>query len=108
MGRFAGWRGRWGGTDKLELFPVTISSAHLPVSASPSSLCHQQLQPTPTPHLSPGVPQLSVSFPSSTNSNAIITYARHWSKHWTQIILLSQHPYDFKDGYQGTVRLRKL
>ena len=74
MGRFAGWRWRWGGTDKLELFPVTISSAHLPVSASPPSLCHQQLQPTPTPHLSPGVPQLSVSFPSSTNSNAIITY----------------------------------
>lgn len=84
--------------DKLELFPGTVSSTHLPASASPTSLCHQQLQPTPPPPLSPGVPQPLLSFPSSTASNAIITYARHWSKQWTQITLLSQHPYDFQDG----------
>ena len=98
MGRFAGWGWRWGGIDKLELFPGTVSSAHLPLSASPTALCHQQLQPTLLPHLSPGVPQPLVSFPSSTNSNVIITYASHWAEHWTQITLLSQHPYDFKDG----------
>lgn len=58
MGRFSGWRWRWGGIDKLDIFPVTESSAYLPVSASLTSLCHLPSQPTPTPHLTPSVPHL--------------------------------------------------